>query len=199
MIHLKTDNVAHDCIWQMMSRGISTHTWIKASVSSCTVCVGTWWLWMQPYMMSQRCWIGFRPGERAGHSISSMYSSSRQCWHTSATYHTHCHAQQGPDMISSWYLTAGRGALFFFLLAYRCVWGCPRTSLPTTSFTCQSTGHTGGCCRKYLDKPALKCKGSSWPGLQDARLRAQASVVDLGPSNHPCGVWFWQFGSVLNL
>ncbi len=49
--------------WQMVSWGISSQTWIRASVSSWAVCGATWWHQMHQYIMSQRFSIGFRSGE----------------------------------------------------------------------------------------------------------------------------------------
>ena len=72
--------------WRMFSWGISSQTWIKASVNSWTVCGATWRWWMEWDTMSQMCSIGFRSGERASQSIASMPSSCRNCWHTSATW-----------------------------------------------------------------------------------------------------------------
>lgn len=58
---------------QMGSCGISTQTWIRASVSSCAVCGGAamWLQWMQPYVMSQRWPMGFSSGEGNVNSKSS--------------------------------------------------------------------------------------------------------------------------------
>ena len=72
--------------WRMVSWGISSQTWTKASANSWTVCGATWRWWMERDMMSQMCSIGFRSGERAGQSIASMPSSCRNCWHTPATW-----------------------------------------------------------------------------------------------------------------
>uniref|UniRef100_A0A670YK30 Collagen type XII alpha 1 chain n=1 Tax=Pseudonaja textilis TaxID=8673 RepID=A0A670YK30_PSETE len=47
------------------------------SPNSWTVCGAMWHWWMERDMMSQMCSIGFRSGERAGHSIASMPSSCR--------------------------------------------------------------------------------------------------------------------------
>jgi len=69
----------------MFSWGISSQTWIEASVNSWTVCGATCRLWMEREMMSQMCSIGFRSGERAGESIASTHSSCRNCWHTCDT------------------------------------------------------------------------------------------------------------------
>ena len=54
-------------IFKMFSWGISSQTWIKASVNSWTVCGATWRWRMEQDMMSQMCSIGFRSGEGAGH------------------------------------------------------------------------------------------------------------------------------------
>ena len=45
--------------WLMVSWEISSQTWIGASVSSWTVCGGTWWLRMHRYTMSHSCSFGF--------------------------------------------------------------------------------------------------------------------------------------------
>ena len=72
--------------WRMVSWGISSQTWTKASAKSWTVCAATWRWWMERDMMSQMCSIGFRSGERAGQSIASLPSACRNCWHTPATW-----------------------------------------------------------------------------------------------------------------
>ena len=41
--------------WHMVSWGISSQTWIRASVGSWTVCGGTWWRRIHRYTMSHRC------------------------------------------------------------------------------------------------------------------------------------------------
>lgn len=65
---------------QMVSWGISSHTWNKASTNSWTVWGATWCWWMDQDMRSQ---MWFRSGERVGLSITSIPLSSRNCWHTS--------------------------------------------------------------------------------------------------------------------
>lgn len=72
--------------WWMVSWGISSQTWTKASANSWTVCGATWRWWMERDVMSQMCSPGFRSGERAGRSIALMPSSCRNCWHTPATW-----------------------------------------------------------------------------------------------------------------
>ena len=64
--------------------GISSQTWIRASVSSCTVCGGTWRRPMHRYIMSHRFSIGFGSVEWEGQSMASMPSSSRNCRNTLA-------------------------------------------------------------------------------------------------------------------
>lgn len=126
-------DVAQYGLWLMVSWGVSSQTWIKTSVSSCTACAGTWWQWMRCYMMSQRCWIGFRPWEGVGQSISSMFSSSRKCWHTPGTYHTQCHAPEGAHMICAdmcWYHTAARVSFLFPHEHIELCGGPPRTCPP---------------------------------------------------------------------
>lgn len=109
-----------------VSWGISSQTWIKTSVSSCTVCVGTWWSWMQRYTMSQRCWIGIRPGEGAGQSISQ--SSSSRSADTLQPHITHT-AMHQRELIWS-HPDTSQGNSFFLLLAHGGVWGPPRTASP---------------------------------------------------------------------
>lgn len=55
--------------------GISSHTWIRASVSSWTVCGCTWQHQMHWHITFHRCSSGFRSGERP----------FRNCFHTLAT------------------------------------------------------------------------------------------------------------------
>ncbi len=49
---------------RMVSWGISSQIWTRASLSSWTVWGATWWRRMDRNIMSQRCSIGFRSGER---------------------------------------------------------------------------------------------------------------------------------------
>lgn len=49
--------------------------YLDASVSSWTVCSGTCWRWMHQYIMSHRCSIRFRSGEREAQASESMPSS----------------------------------------------------------------------------------------------------------------------------
>ena len=55
--------------------GSPPKTWIRASVSSWTVCGATWRRRMHRYITSQRFSIGFGSGERQGQSMESMPSS----------------------------------------------------------------------------------------------------------------------------
>lgn len=48
---------------------------LDASVSSWTVCSGTCWRWMHQYIMSHRCSIRCRSGEREAQASESMPSS----------------------------------------------------------------------------------------------------------------------------
>ena len=70
----------------MVSWGISSQTWIRASLSSWTVCVRTWRCRMHQYITSNRCFIGCRSGQLEGQSMASMPSSSRNSIHTLATW-----------------------------------------------------------------------------------------------------------------
>ena len=71
---------------RMVSCGMSSQICLRASVSSCKVWGATWRRLMDRNIMSQRCSIGFRSGDRHGHSIVSIPSSSRYCLHTLATW-----------------------------------------------------------------------------------------------------------------
>ena len=103
----------------MVSWGISSRPWIRASVSSWTVCGGTWRCRIHRYVMSKTYSIGFMSGEHEGKSKASVTSSSRNCLHTLATWGwalSCIRRNPGPDAlvqglaislrISSWYLTA---------------------------------------------------------------------------------------------
>ena len=75
------DNV-WGCSWwgrTLGSWGISSHTQIRASVSSWKVCGGMWRQQMHQYPMSHKYSLGFRSGEQKGQSMASMPSSSRNC------------------------------------------------------------------------------------------------------------------------
>ena len=67
---------------RMVSCGMSSQICLRTSVSSCKVWGATWRRLMDRNIMSQRCSIGFRSGDREGHSIVSIPSSSRYCLHT---------------------------------------------------------------------------------------------------------------------
>ncbi len=69
---------------RMVSWGISSQIWTRASLSSWKVWGATWRRRMD--RMSQRCSIGFRSGKRGGHSMVLIPSSSRNCLHTLATW-----------------------------------------------------------------------------------------------------------------
>ncbi len=71
---------------RMVSWGISSQIWTRASLSSWTVWGATWRHQMDRNIMSLRCSIGFRPGEKGDHSMVSIASSSRNCLHTLATW-----------------------------------------------------------------------------------------------------------------
>lgn len=71
---------------RMMSCGISSQICVRASLSCCTVWGATWRRLMDRNIMSQRCSIGFKSGDREGHSIVSIPSSSTYCLHTLATW-----------------------------------------------------------------------------------------------------------------
>lgn len=70
----------------VLSSGIPSQTSIKASVSSRTICDGTWLCWLHQFIRSYRRSFGFRSGEREGQSMASMPLSSRNCLHTLATW-----------------------------------------------------------------------------------------------------------------
>ena len=65
--------------------GFSSQTWIRASVSSWTVCGSIWQRQVHWYVRSHRWSIGFRSGEQEGQSVASVPSSSRNCLYTLAT------------------------------------------------------------------------------------------------------------------
>ncbi len=71
---------------RMVSRGISSQIWTRASLSSWTVLGVTWRRQMDRNIMSQRCYIRFRSGELWADSMVSIPSSSRNCLHTPATW-----------------------------------------------------------------------------------------------------------------
>ncbi len=71
---------------RMVSWGISSQIWTRASLSSWTVLGATWRHRMDRNIMSQRCSIGFRSGERGGHSMVSIPSSFRNYLHTLTTW-----------------------------------------------------------------------------------------------------------------
>ena len=72
---------------QRVSWGISSLTWIRASVSSWTVCGDTWRHRIHRYKTSPRFSIWFRSGEREDQSMTSIRLSSRNCLHTLAACH----------------------------------------------------------------------------------------------------------------
>ncbi len=63
---------------RMVSWGISSQIWTRASLRSWIVWGATWWRWMVRNIMSQRCSIGFVSGELGGpfNGIDSFIFSS---------------------------------------------------------------------------------------------------------------------------
>ena len=101
--------------------GIALHSWRSTSDSSCIVCGALFRRAILLDIMSHTCSMGFKSGDRAGHSITSIVSSRRYCLVTLAV----CGCALSCIRIKSWPIAPAKGLTmgwtmsFTYLIAVR--------------------------------------------------------------------------------
>ncbi len=169
------------------------HSSLRAAVRACTVAGGFWRPETRLWRMSHKCSIGFKSGDRAGNSMKSMPSCSRQAWTTLAVWGRALSCIRtkvwptvfpGEDGTTCWSSVTAVlvESIAHILVTHSLSWGLQEVHLQCLNSTVTAT-------YSHLPDVAVLASGrASWASLTGTSDEATSCQVPVqGPGHHALG------------